>query len=377
MILKRFLFCAVFFYAFSAHAQDDERLRIAVFDPSSSGTSIDEGTKIAVREIISSTIVNTGLYNLVERSLLEKVMQEQQFTNSGAVDDLQATEVGKLAGANKIVLSVVTLTGGRNMLSIKMIDVKTASVERQRVDVVKSGEILDAVEPLTLGMLDIAVSSPSVATRQPSRGVKQGLTQMFQKRPDNTENAAPAPKAEKPSILASLDIPDGYLFFYGVDFSSVKLFGTDESSEKFKSAFTGINELMVLERKKYSFDDLTGQPVSYYPIPAEQANESIVWETIRTGNPAPKKRPLHEIINAYRLPHNYGTGIVLIAWLLNKDSGKATYELVFFDIPTRQILFNTEVTGNAGGAGLRNYWAGSIHEVLKDKKLKKNIAKSL
>ncbi len=142
----------------------DEKLRIAVFDPTSSGTAIDEGTKVAIREIISSTIVNAGEYDIVERSLLEKVMQEQSFSNSGAVDDNDATEIGKLAGANKVVLSVVTLTGGRNMLSVKMIDVKTASIERQKVKVVASGELLDAVEPITLALIDASAYNDNDAT---------------------------------------------------------------------------------------------------------------------------------------------------------------------------------------------------------------------
>ncbi len=133
---------------------DNDKLRVAVFDPTSSGTSIDEGTKVAVREIISSTIVNAGKFEIVERSLLEKVMQEQSFSNSGAVDDSDATEIGKLAGANKIILSVITLTGGKNMLSVKMIDVKTASVEQQKVKVVSSGELLNIVEPITLSLID-------------------------------------------------------------------------------------------------------------------------------------------------------------------------------------------------------------------------------
>lgn len=140
------------FSVLSAGAQED-KLRIAVFDPTSSGTSIDDGTKIAIREIISSTIVNTGEHSIVERSLLEKVMQEQSFSNSGVVDDNQMTEIGKLAGANKIIVSVVTLTGGRNMLSIKMIDVRTANVERQKVKVVTSGELLDVIEPMTLSLI--------------------------------------------------------------------------------------------------------------------------------------------------------------------------------------------------------------------------------
>lgn len=136
---------------------DDAKLRIAVFDPtsSSSGASIEEGMKIAVREIISSTIVNKSDYDIVERSLLEKIMQEQAFSNSGAVNDADATEIGKLAGANKIVISVVTLAGGHNMLSVKMIDVKTAKVERQKVKIVSTEEqLLKIVEPVTLFLVD-------------------------------------------------------------------------------------------------------------------------------------------------------------------------------------------------------------------------------
>lgn len=143
------LFTTLLLCSYGGYAAEN-KLSVAVFDPSSTGTSIDEGTKIAIRELISSTIVNSGLYNLVERSLLEKVMQEQQFSNSGMVSENDATEIGKLAGANKIVLSVVTLTGGRNMLSIKMIDVQTAQVERQKVKLITSGELLDIVEPMTL-----------------------------------------------------------------------------------------------------------------------------------------------------------------------------------------------------------------------------------
>jgi hypothetical protein len=131
----------------------DSKLRIAVFDPTSSGTTVDEGTKVAVREIISSAFVNTGKYIIVERSLLDKVMKEQEFSNTDNVDESQATELGRLAGANKVAVSVVTLVGGRNMLSIKVIDVKTATIDQQKTKIVSSNDLLDIVEPLTLELL--------------------------------------------------------------------------------------------------------------------------------------------------------------------------------------------------------------------------------
>lgn len=159
---KIFIFLSLFVMLGVTLQAQNEKLRVAVFDPSSSGTSIDEGTKVAVRELISSTFVNTGKYTIVERSLLQQVMKEQAFSNTDVVDDSQATELGRLAGANKVVLSVVTLVGGRNMLSIKTIDVKTATVDQQKTKVVNSSELLDVVEPLALELLGEKGSTKTV-----------------------------------------------------------------------------------------------------------------------------------------------------------------------------------------------------------------------
>ena len=154
--MKRLLMLLVsIIYALNMAAYD-ERERVAVFDPTSSGSTIDAGTKIAIREVISSAIVNTGKYSIVERSMLERVIEEQTFSNSGVVDETQATEIGKLAGANKVIISVVTATGGRIMVSIKMIDVKTAAVEKQRVKIVSPNELINIIEPMTLSMITAA-----------------------------------------------------------------------------------------------------------------------------------------------------------------------------------------------------------------------------
>lgn len=194
-----FLFAAVLIFPTMVRGED---LRIAIFDPTSSGTSIDDGTKIAIREIISSTIVNVGCYKIVERSMLEKVIEEQSFSNSGIVDDNQATEIGKLAGANKVIVSVVTLTGGRNMLSLKMIDVKTANVERQKVKVVTSGELLDVVEPMTLNLID--VTNRTTATFDPIAPQKEEVDNPV---PASSEIVLYLPEGYEPKKENERDLP--------------------------------------------------------------------------------------------------------------------------------------------------------------------------
>lgn len=241
----------IIFLQLRGNGKSDEKLRIAVFDPASSGTSIDDGTKIAVREIISSTIVNTGQYSIVERSLLEKIMEEQQFSNSGAVNDQQATEIGKLAGANKVVLSVVTLTGGRNMLSIKIVDVETATIERQKVKIVTSGELFDIIEPLTLEMLNLSDA--------PSETLAITETQ--------TINPEPESESQLPSIQQPPYIPTGEIIMYGVDFSHVQIYRARETAQQFSKAFIGINAIFKTEAQKFDFLYLPKKRLLYTLIP--------------------------------------------------------------------------------------------------------------
>lgn len=131
----------------------ESKMRVAVLDPTTSGIAMDDGTKLAVQELISSTFVNTGRYIIIERSMIDRIIKEQSFQNSDMADNSQATEIGKLAGANKIVLSSVSLVGGRNMLSIKVIDITTACIDKQKTKIIGTNDLLDAVEPLTLELL--------------------------------------------------------------------------------------------------------------------------------------------------------------------------------------------------------------------------------
>jgi len=171
MNYKIIITCLLIFVCFSLHAQD-EKLRVAVLDPTSSGTGIDDGTKMAVREIISSVFVNTGKYTIVERSLIDRVMQEQKFSNSGAVDDSQASEIGKLLSAKKIVLSVIAQVGKSAMLSIKLVDVNSASVEKQKTQMTDANQLLDLVEPATKELIKEIAVAPATTINQP---VKQPM----------------------------------------------------------------------------------------------------------------------------------------------------------------------------------------------------------
>jgi hypothetical protein len=186
-------------------AQESEKQRVAVFDPASTGASIDEGTVIAVRELISSALVNSGRYNIVERSLLDKVMKEQKFSNSGAVDASQVSELGKLAGANKVVVSVLTAAGKRYMASLKMIDVQTASVANQKIKTLKSAEeFLDVIENLALEMIGETPAETAKTDNSFFGGIGNGFNKLGNRKGGDMEKPTEEKqKVEKPSMEKS------------------------------------------------------------------------------------------------------------------------------------------------------------------------------
>lgn len=169
-------------------AQTDKS-RVAVFDPT--GNSLDEGIIMATRELVSSALVNTGKYDIVERSLLDRILREQKFSNSGAVDASQVSELGRLVGANKAVLAVVTSMGKRALLSIKMVDVESAMVESQKTKTLSLDELLDWIEPLTLEMIGEAVEAA------PKAGGVFSIGSLFDRKGNSDKKASKEKEKQK------------------------------------------------------------------------------------------------------------------------------------------------------------------------------------
>jgi len=77
-------------------------------------------------------LVGTRNYRIVERAQIQKALEEQRLQMSGAVDDESAVELGKLVGADFIVVGSVVKIGSSYTINSRMIDVKTGVVELGR-----------------------------------------------------------------------------------------------------------------------------------------------------------------------------------------------------------------------------------------------------
>jgi len=113
----------------SAFSQE-ERPRIAVLDFQSIGC--DSSLGLAASEILRTELGSLGIYRIIERAQLMKVMQEQSLQLSGTVDELAVVEIGKLLGAKMVVVGSLVRTGKTFTLNSRFIDVETAEVQKSQ-----------------------------------------------------------------------------------------------------------------------------------------------------------------------------------------------------------------------------------------------------
>ena len=148
--------------------------------------------------------------------------------------------------------------------------------------------------------------------------------------------------------------------FYGVDYSQVKIFGADESPAQFKDAFRRINELFITEAKKYNVGKQLKKEVTEISLDAvNQVNENIDLTELMTAKReyTLSKEQIKAAINALPIQKTPGVGMVFIAQFLDKSNNRGTYEVVFFNTETKEIIEEWITDGKARGFGLRNYWA--------------------
>ena len=163
------------------------------------------------------------------------------------------------------------------------------------------------------------------------------------------------------------------LTFFGVDFSMAKVYGADETAEQFKDAFYGINTLFQREPKKYdtakAFDAVVTTDLETSRNLIEQIKKADLFASDDSYELTDEE--IAEHIRQFNTGNATGYGAVFIAGLLNKGKTQATYNVVVFDIASKDIILNRQFTERARGFGLRNYWAYSVYKTLnKVKKIK-------
>lgn len=109
----------------AARSTGVERLAVLPFIPAD-GSKTREGWNIA--EKLTTQIVRTGKVQVVERSLLPAVMDEQKLAQTGAIDSTTRRRIGRLLAGGVIVTGSFVTRGREVVVNARLIDIETGVI---------------------------------------------------------------------------------------------------------------------------------------------------------------------------------------------------------------------------------------------------------
>ncbi|MBT7013512.1 MAG: hypothetical protein HN962_01035 [Actinobacteria bacterium] len=123
---------------------------IAVVD--FTGNSVSDDDCRALTDRLRTELFNTKHYKVIEREMMEEIMEEQKFQNSGCVTDVCIVKIGEMIGVGKIVGGSISKVGRTYSISSRIVSVETGKILKGATYDYK-GEI---DELLTIGMKMVA-----------------------------------------------------------------------------------------------------------------------------------------------------------------------------------------------------------------------------
>jgi hypothetical protein len=157
--------------------------------------------------------------------------------------------------------------------------------------------------------------------------------------------------------------------WFGMDFSNARLIGSQafgnptEVRDNFMKSW---NNLIFDEREKYDIRKVFKKSEVHFDLNlVADRNKSIDPAKLITDEDyIISKEKVQEIIKDYKMNETSGIGLVLIVESFNRTRNKGYMWVTFFDIATKNVLVAEKMEGEAGGAGLRNYWAKALFNIL-------------
>ncbi|MBN2812878.1 MAG: hypothetical protein JXQ80_02315 [Bacteroidales bacterium] len=155
--------------------------------------------------------------------------------------------------------------------------------------------------------------------------------------------------------------------WYGIDYTLAKFtLVAEDPSVIVNQYLKSINQLIQMEPTKYDLKKWFNKTET--KIDLEQVNErnskidpaTLVINDEHTITPDEVKK----VVSAYKT-QGPGLGLIFVAENLHKVTQTGSYYVVFFNQDTKEIVYSQRFVAKAVGIGFRNYWAGSVYNIMK------------
>ncbi|HNY45132.1 MAG TPA: CsgG/HfaB family protein [Bacteroidales bacterium] len=128
-----------------------EKIKLAVLDFKVIGINID--LALAIYDEFVIRLIDSGKFTVAEREDLKKVMNELSLQNQDEFDESSSVEIGKYLGAEIVLFGKIQKIASKYRLSIKGVEVKTATAAFAKLITVENEDLLFDNIPLLINQI--------------------------------------------------------------------------------------------------------------------------------------------------------------------------------------------------------------------------------
>lgn len=111
-----------------ANAAEFKKTKVAVVDFQENGVFDIKDVGKIVAEWFTTALVNTGRFDVIERRLLQQILEEQKMGVTGLIDPRSASRLGKVLGVKTVVSGTVQTYDGISEINVRLLNVETGSI---------------------------------------------------------------------------------------------------------------------------------------------------------------------------------------------------------------------------------------------------------
>jgi TolB-like protein len=140
----------------SRHITDKKKTKIAVIPFQNLKTDVVSTFGKYIAEELTTALFNSGKFEIIERNLLNKILDELKLSQTGAVDPSSAKELGKITGVNAIVTGTIQDLINRVAVNCRLIETETGNIfAAASVKIIKDETITKIIEDVIQDNLKI------------------------------------------------------------------------------------------------------------------------------------------------------------------------------------------------------------------------------
>jgi len=177
--MNKFLLILIFTGFSFAQVQVEDKPTLAVMPLA--GANISPQDLKIYSDRLEQELFITKKYTLVEREMMNTVLEEQGFQQSGCTTDECAVQIGQLLGVQQLISGSIGKIGDIYSISIKIIDIETAEIiNREVYDCpCKPDELLTMGIKNAIGNISGAINNDIVSQNKNTTNSSEGILEIY------------------------------------------------------------------------------------------------------------------------------------------------------------------------------------------------------